>query len=118
MSLREGLGELLGRVQAGEGLLVMDRDGLPVEALPGESGASPEAIGAECVPLLREAEALAQGLNLGAWTHFGLMTVHKNIHFVPLGQDCTLALLTRATGNAATGRRAVREGAQALRALL
>jgi hypothetical protein len=46
------------------------------------------------------------------------MTVHKNIHFVPLGQDCTLALLTRATGNAATGRRAVREGAQALRALL
>ncbi len=118
MSLREGLGELLGRVQAAEGLLVMDRDGLPVESVPGGNGPSPEAIGAECVPLLREAEALAQGLNLGAWTHLGLMTVHRNLHFVPLGEDCTLALLTRAAGNAATGRRAVREGAEALRALL
>ena len=118
MSLRDGLGELLGRVQAGEGLLVMDRDGLPVEVVPGGDGPSPEAIGAECIPLLREAEALAQGLNLGAWTHLGLMTIHRNIHFVPLGEGCTLALLTRATGNAAIGRRAVREGAQALRALL
>ena len=118
MSLREGLGELLGGVQAGEGLLVMDRDGLPVESLPGGNGPSPEAIGAECVPLLREAGALAHGLDLGAWTHLGLMTVHRNIHFVPLGEDCTLALLTRATGNAATGRRAAREGAHTLRALL
>jgi predicted regulator of Ras-like GTPase activity (Roadblock/LC7/MglB family) len=118
VSLRDELGELLGRVQAGEGLMVMDRDGLPVEVVPGESGLSPEPIGVECVPLLREAEALAQGLNLGAWTHLGLMTVHWNIHFVPLGEDCNLALLARAAGNAATGRRAVREEAQALRAWL
>lgn len=118
MSLREGLGELLQGVRAGEGLLVMDRDGLPLEVLPTGDGPSPEAIGAECVPLLREAEALARGLNLGAWTYLGLMTVRRNIHFVPLGEDCRLALLTRAAGNAATVRRAAREGAPALQALL
>ncbi|HEU5395372.1 MAG TPA: hypothetical protein VFV36_11315 [Candidatus Methylomirabilis sp.] len=118
MSLRESLGELFRGVRAGEGLLVMDRDGLPVEALRGGDGPSPEAIGAECVPLLREAEALAQGLGLGAWIHLGVLTAHRNIHFVPLGGDCTLALLTRAAGNAASGRRAVQEGAPALRPLL
>lgn len=118
MTLRDRLDALLRQVRAGEGLLVMDGDGLPVEALAWGEEAAPEAIGAECVPVLREAGALAQGLNLGAWTRLSLLAAHRNIHFVPLGGDCTLALLTRATGNAATGRRALREEAPALQALL
>lgn len=118
MSLREKLEALLRRIRAGEGVLVMDGDGLPVETLAWGEEPAPEAIGAECVPLLREAGALAQGLHLGAWTHLGLLAVRRNVHFVPLGADCTLAVLTRATGNAAAGRRAVREEAPALQALL
>jgi predicted regulator of Ras-like GTPase activity (Roadblock/LC7/MglB family) len=118
VSLQDALGGLLRRVQEGEGVLVMDRDGLPVEVVPGANEPSPEAISVECVPLLRGAEALVQGLNLGAWVHLGLLTARRNIHFVPLGEGCTLALLTRASGNAATGRRLVREEAPALRALL
>lgn len=118
MSLRDRLEALLRQIRAGEGLLVMDAEGLPVEALAWGEEPALEAIGAECVPLLREAGALAQGLHLGAWTHLGLLAVRRNVHFVPLGGDCTLAVLTRATGNAAAGRRAVREEAPALQALL
>ncbi|MBI2080773.1 MAG: hypothetical protein HYT86_03455 [candidate division NC10 bacterium] len=118
MSLRDKLEALLRQIRAGEGLLVMDADGLPVEALAWGEELGLEAIGAECVPLLREAGALAQGLHLGAWTHLGLLAARRNVHFVPLGADCTLAVLTRATGNAAAGRRAVREEAPALQALL
>lgn len=118
MSLRDRLEALLRQIRAGEGLLVMDGDGLPVEALSWGEEIAPEAIGAECVPLLREAEALAQGLHLGAWSHLGLLAAQRNVHFVPLGGHCTLTVLTRATGNAAAGRRAVREEAPALQALL
>lgn len=118
MSLRDRLEALLRQVRAGEGLLVMDGDGLPVEVLAWGEQPAPDSVGAECIPLIREAEALAQGLRLGAWTHLGLLAVQRNVHFVPLGGDCTLALLTRATGNAAAGRRAVREEAPALQTLL
>lgn len=118
MSLRDRLEALLRQIRAGEGLLVMDGEGLPVEALARGEEPGLATVGAECVPLLREAGALAQGLHLGAWTHLGLLAVRRNVHFVPLGKDCTLAVLTRATGNAAAGRRAVREEAPALQALL
>lgn len=92
------VGDLVRRVGKARGALLMHLDGVPIAQAPPEASADLDSLAGEYAGLLRQAQALAAELDLGAARSFSVRAANHPVVFAFVPGDLALGVETRPSG--------------------
>ncbi len=90
--LAKTVADLVRAVPQGQGALLMNLNGVPVEQAASADRAELEAIAGEYAGLLRQARAMAVELNCGAPQRFSVRGTHRQVVFAFVAGDLVLGV--------------------------